>query len=129
MTGAPIIWLVFAAGITGYWMVWDKLAHYVALMSAEWFDWLPIFSESIARNFINPAFIDNRFFTLLVFMHIILPLLLLAVLWIHLQRVSRPQINPPRGLAIATLVMFVALSFVQPAVSQGRPTSPRFPVR
>jgi ferredoxin/coenzyme F420-reducing hydrogenase delta subunit len=119
VTGAPIIWLVFAAGITGYWMVWDKLAHYVALVTTQWFDWLPIFSESIARNFINPDFIDNRFFTLLVFMHIMLPLLLLAVLWIHLQRVSRPRINPPRGLAIATFAMFLALSFIQPAVSQG----------
>jgi ferredoxin/coenzyme F420-reducing hydrogenase delta subunit len=41
------------------------------------------------------------------------------VLWLHLQRVSRPQINPPRGLAVMTFVMFVALSLVQPAVSQG----------
>jgi ferredoxin/coenzyme F420-reducing hydrogenase delta subunit len=119
VTGVPIIWLVFAAGITGYWMVWDKLAHYVALVTSQWFDWLPIFSESIARNFINPDFIDNRFFTLLVFMHVILPLILLAVLWVHLQRVSRPKINPPRGLAIATFAMFVALSLVQPAMSQG----------
>ena len=119
VTGMPIIWLVFAAGITGYWMVWDKLGHYVALVTAEWFDWLPIFGEPIARNFINPAFLESRFFTLLVFMHIILPLVLLGVLWIHLQRVSRPRINPPLGLAIGMFAMFLVLSFVQPATSQG----------
>jgi quinol-cytochrome oxidoreductase complex cytochrome b subunit/coenzyme F420-reducing hydrogenase delta subunit len=119
VTGVPIFWLVFAAGVTGYWMVWDKLGHYVALVTSEWLDWLPIFGERIARNFINPHFLDDRFFTLLVFMHIILPLVLLAVLWIHLQRVSRPKINPPRGLAIAFFGMFVALALIQPVHSQG----------
>jgi hypothetical protein len=54
---------------------------------------LPIFGQSIARNFLSPDTLDDRFFTLWVFMHIVLPLLLLLVLWIHLQRVSRPQIN------------------------------------
>ena len=94
VTGVPILLLVIAAGITGYWLVWDKLAQYVAIATTEWLDQLPIFGQSIARNFLSPDSLDDRFFTLLVFMHIVLPLLLLLVLWIHLQRVSRPQINP-----------------------------------
>jgi ferredoxin len=48
-----------------------------------------------------------------------LPLLLLLVLWIHLQRVSRPQINPARGLAVGTFLTMLALSLVKPALSQG----------
>ena len=52
-------------------------------------------------------------------MHIVLPLLLLLVLWIHLQRVSRPQINPARGLAIGMFLTMLALSLVKPALSQG----------
>ena len=99
VTGVPILLLVVASGITGYWLVWDKLAQYVAIVTTEWLDQLPIFGQSIARNFLSPDSLDDRFFTLLVFMHIVLPLLLLLVLWIHLQRVSRPQINPARGLA------------------------------
>ena len=67
----------------------------------------------------SPARLDDRFFTLLTFMHIAVPLFLLLVLWIHLQRVSRPQINPPRGLAIGTFAMMMALSLAYPAVSQG----------
>jgi quinol-cytochrome oxidoreductase complex cytochrome b subunit/coenzyme F420-reducing hydrogenase delta subunit len=119
VTGVPIALLVMAAGITGYWLVWDKLAQYVAIVTTEWLDQLPIFGQSIARNFMSPDSLDDRFFTLLVFMHIVLPLLLLLVLWIHLQRVSRPQINPARGLAAGMFLTMLALALVKPALSQG----------
>jgi len=117
VTGTPILWLVFVAGITGYWMVWDELAQYIAIASTEWLDWLGIFGEPIARNFLAPHTLDDRFFTLLTFIHIVAPLLLLLVLWIHLQCVTKPRINPGRGLAAGTFAMLVALSFVKPAVS------------
>jgi quinol-cytochrome oxidoreductase complex cytochrome b subunit/NAD-dependent dihydropyrimidine dehydrogenase PreA subunit/coenzyme F420-reducing hydrogenase delta subunit len=119
ITGVPILLLVVASGITGYWLVWDKLGQYVAVVTTEWLDRLPIFGQSIARNFLSPDNLDDRFFTLLVFMHIVLPLLLLLVLWIHLQRVSRPRINPARGLAAGMFLTMLALSVVKPALSQG----------
>jgi len=118
-TGTPIIWLVFICGITGYWLVWDKLAQYVAIATTEWLDALPFFGQPIARNFLSPTSLNDRFFTLLMFLHIALPIILLLILWIHLQRVSRPKINPPRGLAAGMFAMFVVLSLVKPAMSQG----------
>ena len=117
VTGTPILWLVFISGISGYWLVWDRLAQYIAIRSTEWFDWLGIFGEPIARNFLTPAALDDRFFTLLMFIHIVVPLLLLLVLWLHLQRISRPRITPNRGLLVGTLAMLLVLSLVKPAVS------------
>jgi coenzyme F420-reducing hydrogenase delta subunit/ferredoxin len=119
MTGVPILVLVFAAGITGYWLVWDRLAQYVAIVTTEWLDKLPIFGEPIARNFLSPSALDSRFFTLMVFMHIAVPLIALILLWVHLQRISKPRINPPRGLAVGTLASLLVLSLVHPALSQG----------
>ena len=116
-TGIPIIWLVYASGISGYWLVWDELAQYVAIATMEWLDWLGIFGEPIARNVLAPSAIDSRFFTLLIFMHIALPLILLFILWIHLQRITRPAYTPPKELAVGMLVALVALSLVKPAVS------------
>jgi len=126
-TGVPVFWLVIASGITGYWLVWDKLAQYLALATTEWFDWLPIFGQPIARNFLAPSLLDDRFFTLLTFMHIAVPLILLLVLWIHLQRVSRSRIHPARGLALGTFAMLLALSLFKPAVSQGPADLARIP--
>ena len=117
VTGIPVAGFVIIAGITGYWLVWDQLGQYIAIETAEWFDWLGIFGEPIARNFVTPKSLDDRFFTLLMFIHIAVPLLLLLVLWIHLQRITRPAINPNRGLAVGTFVMMLALSFAKPAVS------------
>jgi quinol-cytochrome oxidoreductase complex cytochrome b subunit/coenzyme F420-reducing hydrogenase delta subunit len=119
VTGVPVLVMIFVAGITGYWLVWDKLAQYVAIVSTEWLDRLPIFGEAIARNFLSPATLDSRFFTLMVFIHIAVPLIALAILWIHLQRITKPKINPPRGLAVGTMLALLALSIVHPATSQG----------
>lgn len=116
-TGIPLIWLAFAAGISGYWLVWDVLAQYVAIASTEWLDALPVFGEPIARNFLHPTTLTGRFFTLMVFIHIAAPLVLLFVMWIHIQRHNHPRVNPPRGLAIGTLIALLALSIVFPAQS------------
>jgi len=119
ITGLPLVGLVLAAGITGYWLVWDKLAQYTAIITTEWLDWLPIFGKPIAENFLTPGSLSDRFFSLLVFIHIAIPIILLVLLWIHLQRVSRPRINPPLGLAIGTFMMMLVLSLAKPALSQG----------
>src|SRR5262249_12314309 len=87
LVGLPIIWLLYASGITGYWLVWDKLAHYVALVSSELLDFLPIFGEPIARNFVATGTLTSRLFTLMVVLHLALPLLLPAVLWVPILRI------------------------------------------
>lgn len=119
VTGAPIIWMLYASGITGYWLVWDKLAQYVAVATSELLDWFPIFGEPIARNFLTPGSLNDRFFTLLIFMHIAVPLFLLFIMWIHILRISRPKVNPPRMLAAVILIALVAVSIWKPALSQG----------
>ncbi|MCR4282650.1 MAG: 4Fe-4S binding protein, partial [Bauldia sp.] len=119
LTGGSIIWFVYISGITGYWLVWDSLAQYVAIVSAELLDWLPIFGEPIARNFLTPESLSGRFFTLMVFLHIAVPLLLLLMMWIHIRRISRPQINPPRLLMGMVLAALLAVSLWKPALSQG----------
>ena len=120
VTGVPLLWLVIPLGITGYWLVWDQLAWYVALTSAELLDWLPIFNVPMAGNFLTDAAISDRFFTLMAFLHLIgLPLFLVFGIWLHVLRINAPRINPPRALMAGSLFAMLALSLVFPAVSQG----------
>jgi len=120
LTGVPNLWMVYMLGITGYWMVWDELAQYVAVATAELLDWLPIFTDPMARNFLTEGSLSDRFFTLLAFLHLLgLPLILVGTIWLHIQRISRPRIHPPRRLAAGTLLALLALSLVQPATSHG----------
>lgn len=119
LTGVPVLWFVYISGITGYWLVWDRLAQYVALVSTEILDAIPIFAEPIARNFLTPESLSSRFFTLMVFLHVAIPLILLLMMWIHIQRISEARTQPPRGLTIMVLAVLVVVSYLMPAVSQG----------
>lgn len=119
ITGVPLIWFVYLSGITGYWLVWDKLAQYVALVTTELLDTLGVFAEPIARNFLTSETLSGRFFTLMVFLHIAIPLILLLLMWIHIQRISDARTNPPIGLTALTLGALIVASLILPAVSQG----------
>ena len=118
ITGVPSIFFIYICGISGYWLVWDQLAQYIAIATAEWLDTLPFFAEPIANNFLNSTTLGGRFFTLMVFIHIFVPLFMLLLMWIHIQRHARARVNPPKPLAIGTMIMLVALSLLHPAVSQ-----------
>lgn len=119
ITGVPLLWFIYMCGITGYWLVWDELAQFIAIATSEWLDTLPFFAEPIANNFLNSNTLGGRFFTLMVFMHIFGPLFMLFLMWIHIQRHARARVNPPRALAIGTGVTLIVLSLIYPAVSQG----------
>ncbi len=119
VTGVPLLWMIIPLGITGYWLVWDQLAQYVALASAELIDTLPIFTDSMARNFLSDDALSDRFFTLMAFLHLIgLPLFLVFGIWLHVLRINSPEVNPPRLLMSGSLLVMLLLSLVFPAVSQ-----------
>ncbi len=118
VTGVILIWLVYISGINGFMLVWDKTAQFVTVATAELFDWIPIFKGMVIRNFIFEGKVNDRLFTLLAFIHLGAPLLVLMVMWIHVQRVPRAHINPPRAIAIWVTLTFLVLSLVKPVVSQ-----------
>ena len=119
VTGVIVLWLTYVSGVNGYMLPWDRLAQYTVVTTAEWFDALPVFQGRLIRNFILPEAITDRFFSLLQFLHIGIPLAVLFALWIHTQRVPRARTTPRRPLALGLLAMLLVLSLLKPAVSQG----------
>ena len=119
VTGVPLIWLVYASGLGGYWLVWDELAQFSVIATAEWLDWLPVFGQTIVHNFIGRGATTDRFFSLLIFLHIGIPLLLLLGMWIHIYRLSHARSNPSARLGTAVFCGLLLLSLVHPAISQG----------
>jgi len=119
LTGLALLALVYAAGINGYMLPWDRMAQFVTQASAEWFDWLPIFNGTLIRNFIYPESVNDRLFSLLSFLHIGIPLAVLALLWVHTQRVPLAKTMPPLPIAATLGAALIALSLLRPALSQG----------
>ena len=120
ISGVPLAWLTLAAGVGGYWLVWDRLAQYAATAGMEWFAALPGFDPDMIRNATVAESLNDRFFSLLVFLHIGIPLLLFAGMWVHVQRITQPRIRPSTSAAWAASAALLVLCLVQPVLSQGQ---------
>src|SRR5574339_1265730 len=118
VSGLVLLWLVYVAGINGYMLPWDSLAKFTVVATAEWLDWLPLFNGTLVRDFIFEANVNDRLFSLLSFIHIGVPLAVLALLWVHTQRVPQARTAPPLPIMLTLTAALIVLSILKPAVSQ-----------
>ena len=128
VSGVPLLWLALGSGLVGYWLASDTRAMFVATGIAEWAGWLPGFGDALMRNLITEATLSDRLFSLLVFLHIALALLILAGLWVHLKRMVRPFTQPQRRLAIGAGATLLGLSVAWPALSTAPAEFARVPL-
>jgi coenzyme F420-reducing hydrogenase delta subunit/Pyruvate/2-oxoacid:ferredoxin oxidoreductase delta subunit len=114
VSGLVLLFAVLVCGWTGYVMVWDVQAQVLAVEGARILDALPIFSEPIGRAFGGERALPGAFFFLNLFAHIGLPIGLGLLLWLHVSRLARPKLLPPRGLAWAAVGLLTAVSIAWP---------------
>ncbi|MCW5657189.1 MAG: 2Fe-2S iron-sulfur cluster binding domain-containing protein [Burkholderiaceae bacterium] len=119
VSGVALVWGVYVSGINGYMLPWDRLAQFVIVASFEWLDWLPGFGGTLVRNFIYADSVNDRFFSLLAFMHIGIPLVVLLLMWVHVQRVPKARTNPPRPLMWSVALTLLVAAAAAPVASQG----------
>ena len=117
LTGVPLVAFVFAAAIGGFWINWDQLGQFSAIATAEWLDALPLLAAPLARNFLGSATVGDRLFSLFVFVHLGVPLLLLFGLWFHVQRITRAAVLPPRPLTLGLVAVLALLALAVPVTS------------
>ncbi len=98
VSGVGLFALLFVCGWTGYVMVWDEFGIVLAREGARMMDSLPIFSEPVVRAFSGERPVATAFFFVNMFAHVALPLGLAVGLWLHVSRVSRATLLPPRRL-------------------------------
>ena len=123
ITGVALIWLIYISGINGFMLPWDKLAQFVIVTTFEWLDSLPSFGGTLNRNFIYPSSVTDRFFSLLAFMHIGISLVVLLVMFIHIQRVPKAKTTPSKAIVISLLISLLSLSLIKPILSQIGPAN------
>ncbi len=119
VSGVALIWLVYVSGINGYMLPWDRVAQFVVVATFEWLDALPTFGGSLMRNFIYASSVNDRLFSLLAFIHIGVSLLLLLLLFVHVQRVPKAKTLPPQRIMASLGLTLLVLALATPALSQG----------
>jgi len=117
ISGIVVLGAVWVTGVVGYWMVWDQRAQMIAELTAGFLDYIPIFGDSLSMSFTSSNLITNLFFFVALFIHIMVPVLLFIALWIHVIRISKPVINPPRMLAVIIAGIILVLAIIKPAPS------------
>lgn len=96
---------------TGFVMAWDSFGERLAREGARLLDVLPVLSEPLSRLFAGDRALPSAFFFVNLFVHIGLPLAMGALLWLHVSRVARPVLLPPRRITW-TIVGVLALAAV-----------------
>ncbi len=117
LTGVPLVVFAFVCAIGGFWLNWDTLGQYSALAAAEWLDALPGLGAPLARNFLSAEAVGDRLFSLFVFVHLGVALLMTFGLWFHIQRLPRARVAPPWPMVVALLGMLIGLAALAPITS------------
>ncbi len=115
VSGLLMLSVIFVAGWTGYVMVWDTAGLILAREGARLFDALPLFAEPIGRTFVGDRELPGAFFFLNLFLHVALPVGLGLLLWVHVSRVARPNLLPPKKLMWGVIGLLFVCSLVWPA--------------
>ncbi len=115
IAGVCLLGTLLLCGWTGLVMVWDVQGQVLAIEGAKLMDLLPIFSEPISRSFLHPGTVPPSFFFMNLFLHVALPLGLVAVLWVHLLKVARPRLLPPKAIRLYALAVLVLYALIFPA--------------
>lgn len=115
VSGVGLIGVGLACAWTGFVMAWDSLGQRLAIVGARLFDVLPILSEPVGRIFAGDREVPSAFFFLNLFVHIGLPLAMGAGLWLHVSKVARPVVAPPRQIRWVVTLGLLALALAMPA--------------
>ncbi len=118
VSGVSTLIIFWAIGVSGYLLAWDERAQLIGLLTAKFFSVIPIFGHTLMSAFLGTDVKNlGGLFRILLFGHIAVTILLVFTLWVHVMRISRPRIFPPKYLMILLTLYVVGVSIVFPAKS------------
>jgi ferredoxin/cytochrome c2 len=116
VTGVWMAVMVWAAGVTGYWLIWDERAQLLTQSLVELLQgWEGGRRFALAYLLGEQAGSGWIFMVILISLHIGLFLLLAGFLWYHLVRLSRAKWLPPQFWSWAGLALLTLASILLPA--------------
>lgn len=114
VSGVLLLGLTLLCGWSGLVLVWDRQSHQLAVAGARMLDLLPVLSEPLSRSFTGETPLSSSFFFMNLFLHVALPLGLAALLGVHVARLARPKLLPPRKMTLSWLGLLAAVAVLAP---------------
>ncbi|NPA41761.1 MAG: 4Fe-4S dicluster domain-containing protein [Aquificae bacterium] len=118
VSGVGTLLIFIVIGLSGYLLVWDERAQLTGLLTAKFFSVVPIFGHALMSAFLGTDIKNlGGLFRILLFGHIAVTILLVFTLWVHVMRISRPRLFPPKYLMVLLTVYTVGMAILFPAKS------------
>ena len=115
VTGVLLTGMMLVSAVTGFVLVWDGFGQRLAVAGARMLRLLPLFPEPPDRAFAGEAPMPAQFFFMNLFLHVAVPLGMVAFLWLHTARLARAAWFPERRVTLATLGALTLLALAWPA--------------
>lgn len=127
ITGLIIMLLMLVQGITGYILPLDSTSRFVMEKTSEILAGLKVFGDTLPRSFSSPALLGKWIMWVVLIVHLIIPLFFVLLLFIHLLRISRAKLFPPRHVALAFVALMVLYTVVVPIPMAGKAEAEKMP--
>ncbi len=114
VSGVVMMVLLWLAGVSGYWLIWDQPAHLITISFTNLLRQYTPFGASFNAGLLTAANTDRSwiFISILLLAHLLLSALLGLFFWFHIIRLNRPKFLPDRhwlvGLGAVLLVVCIA---------------------
>jgi ferredoxin len=116
VTGLLLTGCMLLSGMTGFVLVWDGFGQKLAIAGAKMLRLLPLFPEPPDRAFVGDRAVPAQFFFMNLFLHVAVPLGMIAFLWFHTCRLARAAWFPERRVTVGVVLALTLLAVAWPAV-------------
>jgi ferredoxin len=116
VSGVAMMLLLWIIGVTGYWLIWDERAEVINRVFIRTIDGFTLGLDFVLDNIVSPVAGSGWPFLLLIFLiHFLLSMLVGFLIWVHLKRLSRAKLMPPRYWVLLIGGAIVLASIIWPA--------------
>ena len=115
VSGIAMMLLLWVVGVTGYWLIWDERTQVLNGVFTKAVAGTKTGLDFLIDNLLSPVAETGWPFILLLFLiHIGLSIGIGVLIWVHLKRLNRPLLLPPRFWMILIGGAIVIASIVWP---------------
>jgi ferredoxin/cytochrome c2/succinate dehydrogenase hydrophobic anchor subunit len=115
VSGVAMMLLLWVIGVTGYWLIWDERAQVLNGVFTKAIGGSKTGLDFLIDNLLSPVAETGWPFLLLLFLiHLGLSIGVGVLIWVHLKRLNRAKVLPPRLWMIVVGGAIVVASLVWP---------------
>lgn len=117
VTGVVMTAIVWLAGVTGYWLLWDERAQMITQGVVDALNRVSSWGARLAGWLVSAEFSGKSWPILLLILlaHVLLFLLVALFFWLHIRRLNRPRWLPDTPWVIGASVVLLLLAALVPA--------------